>query len=140
MYICVTEVDAITGVPCTIEPQRNGPSMPSVKNLQIKWVNSSAWPIKTNAQGVYESAPKYFGTCDDDADTAIAGVLEVLSEQDFLLRRQEEFEARRPFPSWLLDENSGQWSPPIPRPADAIMNGGNVAYRWNEETISWVPL
>jgi len=31
MYICITEVDAVTKIVCTAEPQRTGPSMPAVK-------------------------------------------------------------------------------------------------------------
>lgn len=33
--------------------------------------------------------------------------------------------------SWILDEDTCIWMPPIPYPED-----GNI-YRWNEETISW---
>lgn len=136
MYICVTEVDAQTKIPCTEEAQRTGPSMPAVKGLKLDWADKSTWPITTNAQGVYDRAPKYYGTCDDDADTSIAGVLEVLTEQEYFLRKQAEFQARKPFPSWLWDEDHGIWVPPIP--IDATMNEDNV--RWDEETTSWVPL
>jgi hypothetical protein len=31
------------------------------------------------------------------------------------------------------------WEPPVPRPADAILNGGNVAYQWDEATLNWIP-
>jgi hypothetical protein len=31
------------------------------------------------------------------------------------------------------------WSAPVARPVDAIMNGGNVRYQWDEATLSWVP-
>jgi hypothetical protein len=136
MYICVTEVDAQTKIPCTEQAQRTGPSMPAVKGLKLDWADKSTWPITTNAQGVYDRAPKYYGTCDDDADTSIAGVLEVLTEQEYFLRKQAEFQARKPFPSWLWDEDHGSWVPPIP--IDATMNEDNV--RWDEETTSWVPL
>ena len=53
MYICVTEVDAITKIPCTVEPQRTGPSMPSVKGWQFKWSNDSTWPIELAPDGTY---------------------------------------------------------------------------------------
>ncbi len=139
MYICVTEVDSQTKVPCTVEPQRTGPSMPDVKGLVVQWIDQSTWPVELAQDGTYLRAPKYYGVCDDDADTTIAGVLEVLTDTEFFQRKQAEFEARRPFPSWLWDEDSQQWVAPVPRPADAIINGGNVAYRWDEETVSWVP-
>jgi hypothetical protein len=35
------------------------------------------------------------------------------------------------FDSWVLDEETCQWIPPIPQPTD----GQN--YYWDEETISW---
>jgi hypothetical protein len=34
-----------------------------------------------------------------------------------------------PYPSWALDE-SFDWQPPTPRPAEG-------AWKWDEETISW---
>lgn len=139
-YICVTEVDALTKIPCTLEAQRTGPSMPDIKGLRLEWADESTWPITTNAQGVYDRAPKYYGTCDDDADTSIAGVLEVLTEQEYFLLKQVELEARKPFASWLWDEGSGGWVPPIKLPEDAIMKGGNVRYQWDEATVSWVPV
>lgn len=139
MYICVTEVDAVTKILCTVEAQRTGPSMPDIKGLRLDWADKSTWPITMNAEGVYDRAPKYYGTCDDDADTSIAGVLEVLTEQEYFLRKQAEFQARKPFASWLWDETNGIWVSPIEIPEDAIMNGGNVWYKWDEATVSWVP-
>jgi hypothetical protein len=140
MYICVTEVDAETKIVCTKEPQRAGPAMPAVKGLSIEWWDRSSWPVELASDGTYLRAPKYYGTCDDDADTSIEGVLEVMSEDAYIQAKQIEIEARRPFLSWVWNEELKQWVPPIPRPADAIINGGNVAYQWNEETVSWVPL
>lgn len=40
----------------------------------------------------------------------------------------------QPFPSWTLDEATGMWQAPTPRPDDG------QAYVWNEETASWVVL
>ena len=139
MYICVTEVDTITKVPCTVEPQRNGPSIPAIKGLRLDWADKSTWPVETASDGTYLRAPKYYGTCDDDADMTVPGVLEILNEVDYNQRKIEEYEARRPFPSWLWDETTGQWVAPIPRPSDAIINGGNVRYRWDDQTTNWVP-
>lgn len=139
MYICVTEVDSITKIPCIMEPQKTGPSMPNIKGLKLEWADRSTWPVELASDGTYLRAPKYYGTCDEDADTTIAGVLEVLTQEEYYSRKQIEIEARRPYQSWLWDEDSHQWVPPIPRPEDAIMNGGTVAYRWDEETTSWKP-
>ena len=139
MYICVTEVDAITKIPCTTEPQRTGPSMPNVKGLVNKWQDVSTWPVSTDSTGTYLRAPKYYGTCDADADLNIAGVLQVLTEAEFNAAKTAEHEARRPYPSWIGYPDTMTWSAPVPRPVDAIMNGGNVRYQWDEATVNWIP-
>lgn len=138
-YICVTEVDVVTKIPCTVEPQRTGPSMPEVKGFVSVWQDKSTWPVELAADGIYLRAPKYYGTCDDDADTTIAGVLQVLAEDEYNALRLAELEARRPYPSWIGYIDTMTWGPPIPRPADAIMNGGNVRYQWDETALNWVP-
>jgi hypothetical protein len=132
MHICVTEVDAATKVPCTVEPQHTGPSMPAIKGLQVHWWDESTWPVAMDSGGIYLRAPKYYGTCDDDADTNVAGVLEVLTEADYTQRKRAEFYARQPYASWVFDEVNLQWNPPTPMPQD-----GNQ-YRWDEATTSWV--
>jgi hypothetical protein len=38
------------------------------------------------------------------------------------------------FSSWLLNEETCLWEPPTPYPTD----GNN--YRWDEDSLSWVPL
>ena len=138
-YICVTEVDAVTKIPCTVEPQRTGPSMPVVKGYTHLWHDQSTWPVELASDGTYLRAPKYYGTCDDDADTTIAGVLEVLTEAVWNERRVVEHEATKPFPSWIGYLDTMTWSAPVARPVDAILNGGNVRYQWDEATLSWVP-
>jgi hypothetical protein len=110
--------------------------MPNVKGLQIKWADKSTWPIELSADGTYLRAPKYYGICDDDADTAIDGVLEILTEAVWLERKDSEITARRPYPSWVLVGD--EWVAPIPRPFDAILNGGNVRYQWDEATTNWI--
>jgi hypothetical protein len=137
-YICVTEVDAVTKIPCTVEPQRTGPSMPSVKGLTHIWQDKSTWPIDLASDGTYLRAPKYYATCDDDADTNIVGVLQELTEDEFNTLRAAELEARRPYPSWIGYLDTMTWAAPVARPADAIMNGGNVRYQWDEAVVNWV--
>lgn len=137
-YICVTEVDYNTRIPCTVEPQRTGPSMPAVKGLRIIWQDKSTWPVSTDATGTYLRAPKYYGTCDDDADTTIAGVLQVLTEADYTAARTAEHEARRPYPSWIGYLDTMTWGAPVARPVDDVMNGGNVRYQWDEATGNWI--
>ena len=38
----------------------------------------------------------------------------------------------KPYPSWVLDENTCQWQAPITMPTDGQM------YAWDEATTSWV--
>lgn len=134
-YICVTEVDANTKIPCTVEPQRTGPSMPNIKGLQLDWADMSTWPVELNVAGVYLRAPKYYGTCDDDADTTTPGLLEVLTEVEWMQRKHDEFYARKPYPSWTWDAPSMTWNCPVPYPEGADSN----AYFWDEQTVSWLP-
>jgi len=138
MYICITEVDAVTKIVCTAEPQRTGPSMPAVKGWTHLWHDSSTWPVSTASDGTYLRAPRYYGNCDDDADTTIAGVLQVLTEAEFNAAKVAEHEARKPYPSWVGYLDTMTWAAPVARPADAIMNGGNVRYQWDEATVNWV--
>jgi hypothetical protein len=138
-HICITEVDAVTKIPCTVEPQRTGPSMPAIKGWTHLWHDSSTWPVSTAPDGTYLRAPRYYGTCDDDADTTIAGVLQVLTEAEFNAAKVSEHEARKPYPSWVGYIDTMTWAAPVARPADAVMNGGNVRYQWDEATVNWIP-
>lgn len=137
-HICITEVDAVTKIICTAEPQRTGPSMPAVKGWVHIWHDQSTWPVEVAPDGTYLRAPRYYGTCDDDADTTIAGVLQVLTEEEFNAAKVVEHEARRPYPSWIGYLDTMTWGAPVSRPIDAIVNGGNVRYQWDEATVNWV--
>lgn len=39
-----------------------------------------------------------------------------------------------PYPSWTLDEETCQWTPPIPVPKDGKM------YRWDDENHVWIEI
>jgi len=41
----------------------------------------------------------------------------------------------KPFPSWVLNEDTCRWEAPTPRPTDA---GEGEWYEWNEDTTSWI--
>ena len=43
----------------------------------------------------------------------------------------DAFVPPQPYPSWTLNNDTAQWEPPTPMPADGQM------YGWNEETTSW---
>lgn len=130
-HICLTEVDAVTKIVCTSAPQRTGPSMPAVKGWVHLWHDSSTWPIATASDGTYLRAPRYYGTCDDDADTTIVGVLQVLTEEEYASARTAEYQARKPYPSWVGNEETMTWDAPTPCPQD------DKQYYWDEPTTSW---
>lgn len=45
---------------------------------------------------------------------------------------RDAFYAPQPYSSWLLDEETCTWQPPVAYPSD-----GN-RYRWDEPSLSWV--
>lgn len=47
---------------------------------------------------------------------------------------RDAFYAPQPYASWVLNEDSCLWEPPVAAPTD-----GN-SYTWNEETTSWVEI
>ena len=44
---------------------------------------------------------------------------------------RDAFIARKPYPSWILDEETCKWEAPVAYPLDGIM------YVWDEETTDW---
>ena len=44
---------------------------------------------------------------------------------------RDAFISPKPYDSWLLDEKTCQWEPPIPMPQDENF------YTWNEEQLNW---
>lgn len=131
MKIVITHIDSVTGILCTTEPMRNGPALPKIKGWVHDWANESQWPIACVA-GVYQTCPKIYGTCDDDADISASGVLEVLSEADWLQQKYDEFYARQPYESWIFDSVSLLWSAPVVMPEDG------KRYTWDETTTNWI--
>ena len=45
---------------------------------------------------------------------------------------RDAFIPPKPYPSWLLNEDSCLWEPPVKYPADG------QPYSWDEESLSWV--
>ena len=45
--------------------------------------------------------------------------------------QRDAFIPETPYPSWVLDEQTCLWIPPIPAPENF------KAYEWDEDTISW---
>ena len=46
--------------------------------------------------------------------------------------QRDAFIAPKPYPSWILNEDTCRWKSPVPHPTD------NKRYNWDEDTISWV--
>lgn len=46
--------------------------------------------------------------------------------------QRDAFIPPQPFPSWLLDEGSCLWQPPVPYPSDG------QEYVWDEGSLAWV--
>lgn len=49
---------------------------------------------------------------------------------------KDAFIPPQPYPSWLLNETTCQWYPPVPFPEFDIQNP--VYYEWDESTLNWV--
>jgi hypothetical protein len=45
---------------------------------------------------------------------------------------RDAFIPPKPYPSWVLNDSTCLWEPPVPYPTDG------QDYNWNEETQSWV--
>lgn len=44
---------------------------------------------------------------------------------------KDAFIAPKPYPSWILDEESCRWQPPVAYPTD------DKSYVWNEQIVNW---
>ena len=45
---------------------------------------------------------------------------------------RDAFIAPSPYPSWILNETTCIWEPPVARPVE------DIPYSWDEDTTSWV--
>ena len=88
-YIKFTYVDAVTGISIASEPAQNGPVFPPVAGLEFAWARESRYPT---------DVPEFFGTCPDDSDVQIDGVLGVYAQADWETMREDEMRARNPVP------------------------------------------
>ena len=88
-YIKFTYVDAVTGISVAKQPASNGPVFPNVEGLTFHWARESRYPT---------DVPEFFGTCPNDADTQVDGVLGVYLQVDWETMREDEMRARNPVP------------------------------------------
>ena len=94
-YIKFTYVDTITGISVAKQPATNGPVFPLVTGLEFVWARESRYP--TDVQ-------EFFGTCPDDTDTQVDGVLGVYSQADWETMRTDEMHARGPQTQFEKDQ------------------------------------
>ena len=88
-YIKFTYVDAVTGISIASEPAQNGPVFPPVAGLEFAWARESQYPT---------DVPEFFGTCPDDSNVQIDGVLGVYVQADWEQMLEDEMRARNPVP------------------------------------------
>lgn len=88
-HIKFTYVDSVTGNSIAKQPAANGPVFPAVTGLEFAWARESRYPT---------DVPEFFGTCPDDADTQVDGVLGVYLQADWETMREDEMRARNPVP------------------------------------------
>lgn len=132
IYLSITQIDADTGIICTAEPMRTGPSYPQIKDWSVNWWNKSTWPIATTLTGAHTLAPLFFGTCANDADLTVAGVVATYTAEEYQALKSAEHQARKPYPSWVGNEETMTWEAPTLCPQD------DKYYVWNEDQLAWV--
>lgn len=53
------------------------------------------------------------------------------------------YETNKPFPSWVLDDETLTWHPPTPpgweKPTDVVNEDRYNRWEWDEENLRWVP-
>lgn len=54
---------------------------------------------------------------------------------------RDAFIPPKPFNSWVLDEQTCYWNPPVPQPemVHPTETEPGTIYNWNEDTLSWDP-
>ena len=98
-YLKFTYVDAITGISIASEPAANGSVFPNVAGLEFAWARESHYPT---------DVPEFFGTCPEDSDTEVAGVLGVYVQQDWETMQADEMRARGPQTQFEKDQSRYQ--------------------------------
>jgi hypothetical protein len=64
----------------------------------------------------------------------VAGVLSTYTAEEYQALKTAEHQARKPYPSWVGNEETMTWEAPTPMPND------EKNYSWNEEQLAWVEL
>ena len=51
---------------------------------------------------------------------------------------RDAFIPPKPFDSWMLNEETCVWEPPVPHPVDLDVSQNSKYFRWDEETLNWI--
>lgn len=97
-YIKFTMVDRVTKRSISKHPAKNGRVLPEVDGLELKFANESQWPVSS------PGFPLYYGTCNDNADLSISGILEELTEREYNEEYEKEFNNRKNQVKSLIDK------------------------------------
>lgn len=92
-YLKFTYVDVITGVSVAKAPAQNGPAFPAITGLQFIRARESQYPT---------AIPQFYGTCDDEADTSVEGVLSVMTPETWLAEVLGELKAQATALRWRV--------------------------------------
>ena len=85
-YLKYTYVDAVTGIPVTLEPARNGPVPPAVAGLEFGFALESHYPA---------TIPTFYGRCPEGTAADLPGVMGELSEAEYQAALDAEMAARK---------------------------------------------
>ena len=117
-YIKFTYVDAVTGVSVDKEPAKNGPVFPNIEGLTYYWARESRYPT---------DVPEFFGTCPEDSDTEVAGVLGAYVQQDWETMQADEMAARGPQTQFEKDQSRYQKRAAVKDELMAYMAADNMS-------------
>lgn len=87
--------------------------------------------------------------CEDSEIESLPGIYIKITEETNnaqigyeYISEKNKFKSSQPYPSWVFDENSCKWNPPvaIPEGAEFTQFGTVIGYSWNEESQEWVSL
>lgn len=51
-------------------------------------------------------------------------------------QQRDAFIPPQPYPSWVINEDTCQWTAPVPKPEDTDLG----VFIWDEETVQWIAL
>ena len=87
--------------------------------------NRATIPASTSPYIIHE--PNYVITNDVVNEIYTARMMTTEEKQELFIKMEE----RKPYPSWILNEETCNWEPPTSYPSD-----GNK-YVWDETSLSW---